>query len=854
MIESLEKGRLEDGNRSIAEKIIRRMHELRKTVTINHGRWAWELLQNAKDSIADFEDRTISIRLTLNGDRIEFSHTGMPFTEKDVRGIINQISSKEVQEDESLPRKKTGRFGTGFLTTHLLSAIVRIKGILKSDDGQHYRFKFLLDRDAKNTQELIPKIEKAWVDFHESATLMTLDFDQDDFNTAFVYMLPESEQKDFARIGLEEFQNLIPFVLAFNPTLANIEIIDNTQNQAIFYSPSRNNKDSSLVKIKRSENGNANYIRLLVSSSERVTIAAQVEKTGEAYSFLNMAKIPKIFCSYPLVGTEQFHFPVIMNSVNFTPQTERNGIWLKGKDDNEVTENQSIIQEAVSLYEELLNDISEGDFLDCFNIAESRLPNTDEIYFDSAWFREKIQKPIRKAILNNKLVETNVNHPPKDSIKELWFPPNSLSKTTREKIWELTSALYPQMVCRKEHLHKWCDLFWEGWNAQTLDVLVNDVVSLKNFDGLKKQLDLSEKRAFEWLNAFGEYLFENEANHALIEKSPIIPNRKGDFRKRPELYIDYIKDEKLVDILRHLGNDWNHILIHPKVGFGKYQTKKKEDICQAIASSMRRANTQDEGFKEAVRLTMEWFDSNSDEGARLLPEIFVKRAELFMSTIEDKDALFKVMRSNTGLADLSKVVQAIDDNPELIKNLGKSDELVKLMDEFEANDISELRKMLLHSRHERAESSLSDLTPDILASLGVTSASELEEALSDRELGAQFRHSSTPNIEAFMFAQRLISNAKERIKVHLQSLPGYDCKDMEEVATTVIGGIKKEGLAIHVVVRPAYNGYVIVYYNSEKDTLDYANGELWIDDGIEPPRQLTLGKLLKDIGINKIPV
>jgi hypothetical protein len=77
---------------------------------------------------------------------------------------------------------------------------------------------------------------------------------------------------------------------------------------------------------------------------------------------------------------------------------------------------------------------------------------------------------------------------------------------------------------------------------------------------------------------------------------------------------------------------------------------------------------------------------------------------------------------------------------------------------------------------------------------------------------------------------------------------------LEELATTVLAGIKKDGLSIHIVIRPSDNGEVIVYYSSEKDTLDYANAELWIDNGIEEPRHLTLGKILKTTGINKIPV
>ncbi|MGN6637415.1 MAG: hypothetical protein ACTHJ8_00775 [Mucilaginibacter sp.] len=83
MIQSIEEGRKEDGNRSIADKIIKRLHDLEKTVKSNYGRWAWELLQNAKDSVAD-TNRKVSVQIIFNTSNITFTHNGNHFTEKDI--------------------------------------------------------------------------------------------------------------------------------------------------------------------------------------------------------------------------------------------------------------------------------------------------------------------------------------------------------------------------------------------------------------------------------------------------------------------------------------------------------------------------------------------------------------------------------------------------------------------------------------------------------------------------------------------------------------------------------------------------------------------------------------------------
>ena len=240
------------GNRSIADKIIKRLHDLEKTVENNKGRWAWELLQNAKDSVADYEDRTVAIQIELDDNKVEFRHNGEHFTEKDIRGLINQISSKEeVEEDEVA--MKTGKFGTGFLTTHLLSKIIYIKGIVETQKHDFYQFEFPLDRDGKTTGQLVPKIEKAWEEFHSSTEKISPKYDKNAFNTSFCYPFQTDEQKDIVQIGIEEFTKLITYVLTFIPSIESVEVINNIDLSAVKFSNSQELIDELIVPIKREE-------------------------------------------------------------------------------------------------------------------------------------------------------------------------------------------------------------------------------------------------------------------------------------------------------------------------------------------------------------------------------------------------------------------------------------------------------------------------------------------------------------------------------------------------------------------------------------------------------------------------
>lgn len=855
MIQSIEDGRKEDGNRSIADKIIKRLHDLDKTVENNQGRWAWELLQNAKDSIADYNDRTVSIQIILNDNEVEFRHNGVHFTEQDVRGLINQISSKEIEEGEQT--KRTGRFGTGFLTTHLLSRVIQVKGVLETKSKDFYSFEFPLDREGKTTTQLIPRIEKAWTAFHNSAKLINDTYDINNFNTSFTYQLNTTEQKEIARIGVEEFIKLIPFVLAFIPKIQRVDVIDNTLCKNITFENNKEEAESFIRSITQTVNSVKSEKLLLVISNERVCIGTEIEKSESGYALKSLKNIPKIFCDFPLIGTENFHFPVIVNSFYFNPQTERDGVWLKGNEDFEVQENQELCENAVELFKTLLIEISNKPFFDLYHIVETRIPSTNEKYFDEYWFKERIQKPLREFLIEIKLVELQ-DSLEKKAIKELWFPAKSYTDKVQTKIWQFTYDLFPNLVSCQKHIIQWSELSWDEWQKLTYPVLASTVAKQENITNLGETLNTENKETFEWLNTFCAFLLNDEVNLNLFEKHTITPNQKGIFKKKSELFIDEIDDSTLINILRLLGDDWRDKLLSKKVLFGEYISKTKKDIAVKITEKLneklKNSVNVNEDFVRAISLLSEWFENNKESGKELFSELYRRRAELFMNTIIDKESLYKVMRSKTDLAQLSKVAQALDTNPQLLDNIKKVEELSNLLKEFNANDILDLKRMLFLAQGISANNLKAEITQDVLVSLGVTSIEELEEALKDKDLAQMFNHTSTPNVDMFIYVQKLIVRAKKNIIEHLKKQPQYDCTELEELANTVIGGVKKDGLLIHIVVRPSDNGEVIVYYSSEKDTLDYANAELWIDNGIDEPRHLTLGKILKTTGINKIPV
>lgn len=852
MIRSIEDGRNEDGNRSIADKIIKRLHDLDKTVENNQGRWVWELLQNAKDSIAEDENRTVSVQIELNENTVEFRHNGTHFTEQDVRGVINQITSKEVEEGQQT--KKIGRFGTGFLTTHLLSKIVQVKGILETANNDFYEFNFILDRQGTKTNQLIPKIKKSWDEFDKSVKKINVNYDKNKFNTAFCYQLQTEKQKEIAQIGVEEFSQLLPLALTFIPSIGKVEIIDNTTENITEFKNNQELRDGLIKSISKTVNNEEKDILILYASNDKVMIATEVDRIEKGYLVKSIKDIPKLFCDFPLIGTENFHFPVVVNSFFFNPQTERDGVWLKGSDgDIEVEENQKLLENAVELYKNLVSKITEKDFFNLYNLAETKTPSTNKNYFDITWYKKIIQKPLREFIYNAKLVELEDELSGKRAIKELVFPIKLSTKAIQERIWQFAFDLRPDTVCKKTHLYSWCDIFWEDWKSVNYKLLVDALVKRGNIHQLSQSLRKTENDTLNWLNSFGNFVLEDDSNLALVEKNEIIPNQYGIFKKQADLYIDEIKDDDLIDILEILGEGWKDILRHDSINFGTYNIKDKKDIAIRITRKLNRFSPSNESAK-AINFLSEWFDKNPELGKELFSELYSKRAELFMNTIEDKESLYKVMRISRDLSKLAEVAETIEKNPQIIQNIQKAEELTSLLKQFNANDVSDLKKMLELSQNIIVDKAKLEFNQDTFASLGITSREELEEALKDKDIDALFTHTSTPTKAMFLRAQELINRAKSNVINYLNTLPIYDCSELEELAHTVIGGIKKDGIPIYVVVRPSDNKEVIIYYGSEKDVLDCWNAELWIDNGVDEPRHLTLGKILKKTGINKIPV
>lgn len=163
----------------------------------------------------------IEINFNQANKTIEFSHNGRLFTTENIVFLIEQVSTKERSVTAENKKKSTGKFGTGFLTTHLLSEKVQIHSYLQDDGEKKPRsFQTLLDRTGQDKASIM-KAKSNSCDMLDNSS--ECDVDETQMNTKFIYELDEIGIKTTV-LGLKNLLIPIPYIFAFVKELNSITV------------------------------------------------------------------------------------------------------------------------------------------------------------------------------------------------------------------------------------------------------------------------------------------------------------------------------------------------------------------------------------------------------------------------------------------------------------------------------------------------------------------------------------------------------------------------------------------------------------------------------------------------------
>ena len=578
-----------------------RLRQLNEPAPNDCKRWIWELIQNAKDSISTDNNRTeIFIEIVVRENEVEFTHNGSPFTAKAQLGLLYKYSEGKSNNSES-----TGRFGTGFLTTHALSKTVSIEGDVYTGETEENLcgFSATMYRDGLDEAELLSGIKKM-----KKEMVYTEEVNN---KTTYTYQLKTQQNKDALILGLDNFLLNISQTLLFCQEISSIQV----DNNGIITKIERNSVKKICENIFLTEfeiQGETNTSRYFIytttnnqnqelsdrfKTDRKLRLTACVEVDNEN-NIIENKESPSHFCVLPLVGSESHIMPIYLNSPDFEPDSERESLILNGadiiEDKNVISDggiNRMILKESIILYEELISFLTKNNYNRLYLLAKGLKENPRvEKAFDKDWFKENIINKYRNILVKYPIVETEHGRQKlfnEDGSSNIIIPKDTKDDIQHE-MYGLCKELFSRRIPLESISKEWAQFAWKGCGVFKVKDLCEFVQNKETIDAIETQ------DQWEWINSFLQFI--SKVDETLLKEYNLIPNRAGVFISLNKDDFSQAKDVKsyTIDCLKELGEDLYPILMNENIHSIDLTSKiTSKDISQKINDRIGHIIKQD---------------------------------------------------------------------------------------------------------------------------------------------------------------------------------------------------------------------------------------------------------------------
>lgn len=579
-----------------AQGIFNYLKEVQNKREVYQMRWVWELLQNAMDAAP--QDRKVDVKIIKENHKLLFRHNGRPFRPEEVAHLIYHGSTK-MESD-------LGKFGTGFLVTHLLSKTVTVQGI--REDGK--AFLFPLNRDGMSAADVKNLMEDTWLKYQKSLGQTT----GDQSSTAEYQYELDNVSLGTAIEGIETLIRIAPYVLAFNDKLGVIEV--SNDGHIIKYALIEATDKGSYVRkiVKKEEEGKQPVLHeILIVEDTDIQAALKLENQGDGQAKVeSLNDIPKLFVGFPLFGTQDLPYPLILNSRRFEPTERRDGIFL-GKENTEyILRNKKLMERAKDLVVRLISN-AEAEKWENVHALLNLGPPPQKDWLDLEWYTHLLVE-LLSAIMKLRVVRTESGN--FITFSESLIP--TMDNSEADKIESLWNVLHRVAACSDRLPAKVLTTAWAGaldkWKSLginlsqrevTLQKFAEEIESSGDISGFKRKL-IKTSDEFETLNDFYKLLLE--VKRQVFDSRNILPNQNGAFTRKPALLRDTGIDEKLKDIALQLGKDIRSQLVHTQVVASVQDLLPKKEESEVLNEVLALKNTslKDKKYSNANAELLSW--------------------------------------------------------------------------------------------------------------------------------------------------------------------------------------------------------------------------------------------------------
>ncbi len=635
----------EQYNRNEARRIRTRVTEARRNPHPAGLRWPFELLQNALDAGPRQDRSSVTIRLCHEPSKVLFEHDSAPFTSLELAALLSGGSSKDFESDVT-----TGRFGTGFLVTHVLAERTRLRGLLAVPTGCE-RFDLILDRGG-DEDTILENIRSCSEAIRAATPVENLN---EVSSASFEYPIVDDST---LVLGLQALKEALPYLYATRQSLGRVEIEREKYGTEVWTAREvlRESVENGYIEhlsICVEHNGSVlpemRVFRFMTNEDAGASALVLVEKVENGWKIrLPEPDAPRVYREYPLRGSGFVPVNFVLDG-KFDPDQERSKL-LMSDEDKQLLENALAAATMAAKYG------CDQKWENAHLLARACKPTTafDPTDVDEKqWWAEQLAA-FAGRLARLPIVETTSQllpaitseGPYADFVIPRLLQNSAKDETTVERMWSLVEAATDLYPAREELASDWTEIV-EGWHGLGLEINRVSVSELANYvhdnaETLEQLRVVGDRK--EWLARFLDIVGECWSKRTGVDISVLtgmLPNQNQRLCSPPELCQDGGVSDQLKDICGNMGYDVRSSLLLD--GFG--EIAKAEGLAylpDALAEAIHTSNSEDDVIEATVKHLGAEFpeDEDCDEEHTELEKATVRLLHYLWESKQEKAAVF----------------------------------------------------------------------------------------------------------------------------------------------------------------------------------------------------------------------
>ena len=488
---------------------------------------------------------------------VAFEHDGAPFTSDELAALLSGGSSKDFESEST-----TGRFGTGFLVTHVLAERTRLRGLLQLATVCE-SFDLTLDRGG-DEDAILANIQ------HSHEAIRAAVPVPDAANVQSAVLEYEGGEAEIFERGLRELRRALPYLYGTRRTLGRVEL-QSGDDLAETWEPSQVDQeaiDGHYMECRTitvtGQNTSRRELRVFRFAAAKDASAAAlvlVEQTdsGQKVDLLD-SDAPRVFREYPLRSSGFLPFNFVLDG-KFDPDEERS-VLLMSPNDRELLE-QALSAAVVAVQYAIRQKWQDAHWLAGATCPSSRFVATDPE--ETVWWTGQLKEFARRLAVTP-IVQCETQFLPAvadegayaDFLVPRLLEASGEDETSVERLWPLVAAADQLLPPKNEVASDWTRIV-EGWRSLGVTIEVIWVAKLAELVGAQaKTVEELEVKgdAREWLAVFIDIVGECWNKRAGVDASALagmMPNQSGCLCSPSELKRDRGVSARLKDICAHIG-------------------------------------------------------------------------------------------------------------------------------------------------------------------------------------------------------------------------------------------------------------------------------------------------------------